>query len=728
MNKRDFFIALLVLVPAFGWASLGDLGPTAISEVNTVYRFAIGAILAESFRRSPVWLRAAFLVGVAVLAATTLSLTLGGIALVLLIATDNPQQASKSVAEKAVPVTAYVALGLVAALNVQDKFFDLSSVFVVGGFGLIAVAIRLTQFSRPARSKLILAGGLATVVFGVMGVALGVAVRSDLTELRALAAGITPEVQAVQALSDSVSETADTFDSPWFAALNVLPVVSQNLSATSSVLTEADTVSDTFQEIIDAAELDADSRIGIELATQIDFAKSAELCVDVANFQNTVVAAQNQRFLLPQVRQGLDIAYAELEQVGSIENICPAIEHFDDLLGYNAPQTYLVLAFTTAEVRGLGGLITNWASVEVSDGDIDLVESGRAIPLNNEIEEVQATTDAVPGEDFIWTPYELDRHFQDIGATPDGELVADIAMDLASQATNTSEFDGVVLVGPRGLSQLVSLAGGFEVEDETLEGDELFEFLVRGQYQVDISLGERVDLLEDILDTTVASFQGDDLNLGEADFLELNETIAAGELIFVPAEESARDAFRQLGTTGYLPPLEGRNFFGVIEQNVGLDKLDPYLERDAQLVWDSESDTEPQLKVTYRNTATVALPSYVLGNVGVEGENIVRTVSYAPVHADSVKIRRNNVGEFVDTNFVFRDQEKGHAVSLVGTAIAAGESVELIFNYSDWRAPQAELEFLLPPAAITRDLEIVVGDQNWSVSGENRLSTVDFDS
>ena len=366
--------------------------------------------------------------------------------------------------------------------------------------------------------------------------------------------------------------------------------------------------------------------------------------------------------------------------------------------------------------------------MEVSDGDIDLVESGRAIPLNNAIEEVQATTDAVPGEDFIWTPYELDRHFQDIGATPDGELVADIAMDLASQATNTSEFDGVVLVGPRGLSQLVSLAGGFEVEDETLEGDELFEFLVRGQYQVDISLGERVDLLEDILDTTVASFQGDDLNLGEADFLELNETIAAGELIFVPAEESARDAFRQLGTTGYLPPLDGRNFFGVIEQNVGLDKLDPYLERDAQLVWDSESDTEPQLKVTYRNTATVALPSYVLGNVGVEGENIVRTVSYAPVHADSVKIRRNNVGEFVDTNFVFRDQEKGHAVSLVGTAIAAGESVELIFNYSDWRAPQAELEFLLPPAAITRDLEIVVGDQNWSVSGENRLSTVDFDS
>ena len=112
--------------------------------------------------------------------------------------------------------------------------------------------------------------------------------------------------------------------------------------------------------------------------------------------------------------------------------------------------------------------------------------------------------------------------------------------------------------------------------------------MVRGQYQQDLSYGQRVDLLENVLDTTLANFQAGDLNLGAEGFFNLNDSVTAGELIFVPTDPIIRTAFRQLGTTAHLPESrEDINFFGLVEQNTGLDKLDPYLEREARLVWDS---------------------------------------------------------------------------------------------------------------------------------------------
>ena len=119
----------------------------------------------------------------------------------------------------------------------------------------------------------------------------------------------------------------------------------------------------------------------------------------------------------------------------------------------------------------------------------------------------------------------------------------------------------------------------------------------------------------------------------------------------------------------------------------------------------------------------------MLGDFGVDAENVIRTVSYGPSHAGVVLRTRNGDLETpAEKPFVFRGEEKGHSVSLVTTAIDPGDSVEITFLYSGWPAPESELDILLPPSAIARGLDVVVGDQSWSVSGKSRLTTVDLDS
>jgi hypothetical protein len=402
-------------------------------------------------------------------------------------------------------------------------------------------------------------------------------------------------------------------------ALGRMASLGSNLASTAErVTTEADyrriTVTDGR---IDVAEIEAWGPALEEVETALVAAESAAAEIDTSWLAPPILERYSD----------LDIqvtdALAETRIAGDAVAVAP------DLLGANGVRHYFIAFTTPAESRGLGGFMGNWAVLQANDGRLDIVADGRSsdlAPKRGEPERVLHAPD-----DYIrrYGALNPDSQFRDITLSPDFPSVAQAMTSVYPQTVKGIPIDGALAVDPYAIAAMLEITGPVTVKGLPfkLDSTNAAEYLLREQYLAFDPAeenAERKDILEAASRTTFEAFISQKTFRPSQLAEVLGPVVAERRLLaysVVPSEEAL---ITEVGLDGRFPEPTDHDFFSLVTQNAGNNKMDIYLHRsiDYDVVVDpATGELDATATIRLRNDApSSGLPKYVIGNRPSSGQ------------------------------------------------------------------------------------------------------------
>jgi hypothetical protein len=461
--------------------------------------------------------------------------------------------------------------------------------------------------------------------------------------------------------SEAFRTAHDRVDGWWAKPLGAVPFIAQQLHAIEVVTEEGAAVADAAASVAADADIQdlryEDGQIDVEeLASLADPLSAAAATFETATER---VGAVRSPWLLPPLADRVDLAHGELEKaMPDVQLAAMAAREGPALLGADGPRHYLVLFTQPAEARGLGGFVGNWAELRAVDGRVDVERSGRANELNRTPgrDERMVTAPAPPEgvtpnasdlrlTDYVsrYGRYRPGYYFQDITLSPDLPTVADVAAQLYPQMGG-DELDGVLVVDPYALAALLEFTGPIEIDDfpVRLTSENAASILVRDQY-VEFSSGgldvegERVDFLDQASERTFDELVHGSLPSPRKVAEVLSPVVQEGRLAFHPFDADERALFERVGADGSFADPEGADFFQLVTQNKGNNKIDVFLHRSVTYETTYNPSTggvEATATIILRNDApSEGLPDVVIGNndQGLPfGTNVAYVSFYTP--------------------------------------------------------------------------------------------------
>lgn len=522
-----------------------------------------------------------------------------------------------------------LAIAVVAPLVVSGLVSGRSSVRraaawigAIGVLGVVAMAITTAVAVAAARGHVVRALDQADAAQDAVA-------DNDDDTARELLRAATGELDAAR----------DAVDSPWVRPARSLPVLGQHVRLLSGLLGEALTVSGSASAVIDSLDLD---RLGLE-GGRVDLDAVGALAGPAADFASVAsesaddIDTLRSPWLVAPVADRVSEVYEEVEGlVETSADLATVARVAPPMLGADGDRSYLVLFVTPAESRAAGGFVGNWVLLRATDGRLQVDEVGRSSDLNELLRTREVPLTAP--EEYVarYGPSRPERFFQDVTLSPDVPVVAQVAADLFTAATDR-RVDGVVLADPDALASLLAISGPVEIDDVTLDEDTASDFLLREQYAAFPTERERLGFLDELVETVFTRLVGNDL----PDPAELADVLRSAvredrlTLWSAVAEEQADLA--SLGIDGGFPsPTDGGDLVGLVTQNLGQNKIDVFLERSLSydVEW-SGGVARSTATIELRNAApSSGLPDAVIGNndQGLPfGTNVVNLTLYSPL-------------------------------------------------------------------------------------------------
>lgn len=253
------------------------------------------------------------------------------------------------------------------------------------------------------------------------------------------------------------------------------------------------------------------------------------------------------------------------------------------MLGFDTPQTYLVLLLNNTELRPGGGFIGSYAVVRVDKGvpHIDKVEGTELLDYSGYPENFPS----VP-PDAIKTYLGVPRwYFRDANWSPDFASSAVKALDLYHKERGfaADNISGVIGITATTLEELLKLTGPVTVNGVTFTADNVIERL---EYEVEVAFekkglerSERKQMLADLvrqvaqkLATDVFSHWQEYFTLGQRLLREKNVIVYSQNA----ADQSVLDAKQW---TGSIAAYQGGDYLLWTDANLGALKTDAVIER-----------------------------------------------------------------------------------------------------------------------------------------------------
>ncbi len=519
-------------------------------------------------------------------------------------------------------------------------------------------------------------------------------------------------------------EAAEGLDGWWMAPARLIPVVAQHADAAETGVASGQRLVRSAREILDVADPEelklTDGRLDLDLVEQVrvPLDRGATLLADVERELDGL----EQAWLFPTIQHDVRevMRYVrDARRDASFAN--RALEVVPGLLGADGPQRYFVVFSTPSEARELGGILGNWGILTAEDGRLELERTARAGELNvlNDERDVDL---ADPGSyPLRYVRSQPDEFWQNLPSSPDLPTVARAAADLYGQATGET-IDGVLVVDPQALAQLLEITGPVDVEglDRPLGARNAVDFLLREQYIELQDLGERVDLLADAAEATFDRLTEGTLP-GPAQIADvLGPAVAGRHLLFWSLDPAAHPFLREIGLDGSLPAVDERDVLAIAHANLEANKLDAYLREDVRYAVELDEGTgrlTAELEVTLTNDAPAGLPDYVAAN----DEGLPRTTNRVLL---SVWTPHQSAGATLDGTDVplERQLELGRNRYLRSIDVPAGASVTFTLRLEGVQAADDyRLTVVRPPRAGPGDLEVDIrgGDGRRGGKGTN---------
>lgn len=326
------------------------------------------------------------------------------------------------------------------------------------------------------------------------------------------------------------------------------------------------------------------------------------------------------------------------DKVGQVSN---AFQILPDFLGSGGARRYVVMAQTNAETRSAGGLIGSVGTLTTDNGaitvgnfrpNVDYIPYGASDPTADEIALFQS-----------WGPLPMAFDIRDLAVYPDTSRLA-TGMKTIWQRTpwgNSQPIDGVMLVDPVFLQELVKISGNVTLSDgRVLTGNNTAEFLLNTVYK-DYPVSMQDTYFGEVVSQSVAGM------FKALDFSKLMSVtkamtaLAQGRHLSMYAFDSAtQQHISAAGLTARPPSDERHPAIGVYVTQQNASKMDWYVHRSATVVRSScNANGSQTYHVDYTMTNTLnarevsSLPLYVIGDHQSnqpQGYGVEKTLIYPP--------------------------------------------------------------------------------------------------
>lgn len=259
----------------------------------------------------------------------------------------------------------------------------------------------------------------------------------------------------------------------------------------------------------------------------------------------------------------------------------------------------------------------NWGELTAVDGKVTLSRFGRAVDLNDTPRGRSLTGLG----DYVarYGRFHPEIFMQDMPYSPDFPTVARVMEELYPQAGG-QPVDGAISVDPYAIAAFLRLTGPLQVGGlpEPLTADNAANLLLRDQYVQFPDLPGRVDFLDQAARTTMSRLLSSPLPTAAQVADTLSPVVRQRRLMAHSVHADEETLFSRVGLDGAFRAVDGGDFFSVVTQNSGNNKLDIFLERDVdyRVALDPGDGTlTASATIKLRNTApSSGLPIGVIGS------------------------------------------------------------------------------------------------------------------
>lgn len=253
------------------------------------------------------------------------------------------------------------------------------------------------------------------------------------------------------------------------------------------------------------------------------------------------------------------------------------------ILGFSAPQTYLVLLLNNTELRPGGGFIGSYALVQVDKGipHIQKVEGTEILDYSGYPEDFPS----IP-PDALKTYLKVPRwYFRDANWSPDFASSAVKALDLykKERGVGADAISGVIGITATTLEEILAITGPITVQGETFTSANVVDKL---EYEVEIAFAQKgVDRAErkqilSALVKAVAQKMATDVFAHWQQYFALGQRLLSEKSVMMysldPVDQTVLSTKRWAGS---IMPYPGGDYLLWVDANLGALKTDAVLKR-----------------------------------------------------------------------------------------------------------------------------------------------------
>jgi hypothetical protein len=471
--------------------------------------------------------------------------------------------------------------------------------------------------------------------------------QGSITALHDLRSGTSGTAAQELASASTDFATADsTVGAWWTAPLRVVPLIAQHRQALATGAAMA--------EQLDSVAARQASGFNLKALNvndgQIDLTRVASLLqpADIlhqalAKAQVTMAQIQNPWLVSP-LQSRLRSLTTQLDQAQRSAGLAVrAIPVLPAMLGAQAPRHYLVVFETPSEMRGLGGIITGFAELTAVNGKLTLTRSGSVTDLNAALPQGGGTLAGPSSFLARYGAFKPASFFQDETYAPDLPTTGQVLSQLYPQ-TGGDALDGVVVVDPFGLAQLLKLTGPVKVPGLAvpLNSRNTPSALMEDQYILYGATSQgtiRHDYGAAALQIVFHRLTNMVLPGPEKVSNALSPALHNGQIAMWSTRPQEESILQSLGAAETFPSTHGGDLLAVTLQNAGNNNIDVFLHQSTSdnVVFDPTTGAvQAQLSITLKNTApSSGLPAAVLNNPGdpaiPPGSNYMWLSVYTPL-------------------------------------------------------------------------------------------------
>ncbi|MEA2451774.1 MAG: hypothetical protein QOG04_484 [Actinomycetota bacterium] len=289
-------------------------------------------------------------------------------------------------------------------------------------------------------------------------------------------------------------------------------------------------------------------------------------------------------------------------------------------LGAEGPRTYLIGMQNPAEQRGTGGSILQFTRMTIDNGSPSLPKEKEASQTVYDIDKNRTLFPDVPLPEDAWYVREVPdaQRFGNANWSPDLPLSASLLLAYAQRADPTFPvMDGVIVVDPLLVRNLMPGVGRFTTRrGNVISARKSVPFLLNKAYG---AFGAKDSVRKAVLRDVVQKFYEGMINPEHPTELVqgFGKSLTEKNMQVWLRDPNEQAFIEMMDWDGGLDEAKGADYFNVVEQNVGGNKLDYFEEQTYQLdVTIDGDDAIDTAKVDITNGVYLPQHRRVMGDSG----------------------------------------------------------------------------------------------------------------